>query len=921
MRYLTFDSFPTALERLAATLRIRKFDCDEYHIVLTPDRYTLAVENALFAGGGAIDCEALTLSRLTRRVVGEGKPLSREAGVMLTARAVSNVPLTYYARAARYGDFAREAYETLLQIESSGANAEDIKADGITAQKLTDLANIKREYAALKAEFSDPPDRLKDLIAAAGKSELIKKSHFYAIGYKNATKLNRDVFDAIAKHARSFDFYDAEPPVPRDTLTVYEAPDAIAEYKAVATDIKNYIYTGGGRTHYGDVSVICPEPRALERILNEYGIPFYSDVQTALFDTPPLAALYALYQMRKAGRSEFKTLVGLAKNPYSGVGGEDAERLEIRLAELGVDYDAENAEPRDERAYRALERVRAVLKVFRSKDKFKDACDAVMDYCDFDSVFARVSDGKDTDQIRPITRLLDLVESYGTGAFDGDAEAFFSAARASEVKSLPRRRDRVSVCMPQSLRMTRCKKLYIVDFNEGVLPATTADNGLLSDAELIATGNVVEPTARDINRRDREELAAVVSNAADVFIAYSCGGGARRAAFISELTRDEKGVRERSYVGDMTLLRESDDARFIARFACTPSAAREIAARRLSVHYGSVAAAVGPCENRAKPFSPHAEVTRKTLSVSELTHWFCCPYKRFLTDSVGLKERRDKRSAADFGLVMHEFMRRWIKLKPLDASRATVEKIVLSVLDDAGYLTSASARIERERLIRDACDFAAVNKRVIEAGEYAPELTEKPFGGEVMLGKNGDVKFVGVIDRVDVCGDDARVIDYKTGNKKFDLKKCREGLDMQLPLYAATLADKNVTGVFYLPIGPMYDGEGAALSGCMVKDERKALDYDRGMVNGERSEIIPARLKVSDGVPDGFNRPSAMLMEDSDFGALIDECVDIASVAADEINSGYIERTPTEDACDVCAYRALCFDKKPREAGDGEDGE
>ena len=161
MKHFTFDSFPSALDALAERLKKREFSVDEYHIVLTPDRYTLAVENALFSGGGAIDCEALTLSRLTKRVAGEGKPLSREAGVMLTARAISASELKYYARAAKYGDFARDVYETLLQIESSGASADSLSAVGTTKQKLTDLADIKAHYDILKGEYSDPPDRLK----------------------------------------------------------------------------------------------------------------------------------------------------------------------------------------------------------------------------------------------------------------------------------------------------------------------------------------------------------------------------------------------------------------------------------------------------------------------------------------------------------------------------------------------------------------------------------------------------------------------------------------------------------------------------------------------------------------------------------------------------------------------------------------
>ena len=43
-----YDDFPTALKALAEEIGKRKFDPKRYIIVLTPDKYTLHVEKALF---------------------------------------------------------------------------------------------------------------------------------------------------------------------------------------------------------------------------------------------------------------------------------------------------------------------------------------------------------------------------------------------------------------------------------------------------------------------------------------------------------------------------------------------------------------------------------------------------------------------------------------------------------------------------------------------------------------------------------------------------------------------------------------------------------------------------------------------------------------------------------------------------------
>lgn len=923
-----FDSYPSALDALATTLRSRKFSPDEYYVVLTPDRYTLHVEKALFRRGAAIDCEVLTLSRLCRRVLKNAKTLTREGGVMITARAVEAVKdkLKYYKNAVRYGEFAKSVYDALLQMESSGVDPASISAQGSLACKLTDLALVKAEYDRLKAEYRDSPDRLKELIAACEKSEFIAGTRFFAIGYADATKLNRQVFDAIKKHARSFEFYDAAQQTElKDDIEVYRAPDGVSQYKAVAARIREYVCKGG---RYGDISVVCPDARVLSRILREYDVEFYADEATPLFETPPVAALYALYRLRGYGDTE--SLVSLCKNPFSGCAAVDAEKLQNYLFERGKDYGALDTDISDGAARRAVDRAKELLGRFDGD--FASACENVSEYGDFSAVQKELySDG--TDMLSPVYSLTGMLRRYGSGDFDTDAASFFSAARAVEVRSLPRLDDRVTVAAPQSFRMTKCKMLFVTDFNEGVLPVSTADSGLLSDAEIHASGDVIEPSAREKNRRDSAELAAVVNNAEKVFCTYKTSGGLRRSAMLPS-DKDRAATRkhaaasetegsdisgEKSCEEEYAVLKVSADGNYIARFAAVPSAAREIAAQGLTAYSSSVAAAVGACDRVSPPFSPVIESSpRRKLSVSELTHWFYCPYGRFLTDSVGLKERRKgKTGAPEFGLIMHDFMKRFVDGGALDCSREAVEKIVGEILSERGTEPTAA---ERERIVRDACDYAAANKAVLEAGSYRPAATEYPFGGKIFLGKDR-ASFGGVIDRIDECGDDIRIIDYKTGNKKFDKKMCLNGCDMQLPLYAAAAREegKRVTGMFYMPLGSAYDGGDVALSGCLVMDEDIALDYDAKLGDGQKSTVINARFKAESGEK-AFARKNSQLLDEDEFDGLIDASLKIADNAADEIADGYIARSPVVGACDRCAYFGICTGaKNPRGSGGAEE--
>lgn len=918
MEIRDYKSYPQALEELAKTLRGRTFDPNEYYIVITPDRYTQGVEKALFGGTGALDCEVLTLSRLSRRIVERSAGLSREGGVMLIAQAVAKVKddLTYYKRAARYTDFARSVYDALMQIKSSDEELSALEASGITKSKLNDLALIKSEYDKLKRDGKDASDRLDELARAVPGSELIKNSHVYAIGFSQSgadtTRLNKRVFDVIAKHAKSFSYMQAKPPTaPRAEMRIFGAPDRVSEYKHVAATVRKYVH-GGGR--YGDVSIICPEPRALRRILKEYDIPFYSDEVAPLADTPPLIALSYLYKLKTAADGD--ALVSLCKNQYSGCSENDAQMLQLYISENGL-YNALDAEIADPSAARAVERVKNLTALFG--DSFADGVCEIVEKAEFDRIQTEI-DPNGTDAVTPILNLVELLKSYGTGTFDADAASFFSAASAVDIKSVPREHDRVNVTMPQTLRLTACTMLFVTDFNEGVLPNVTADTGLLADNELDeinARGGGVEPTALEQNRRNRAELASVVYNAKNVYCSYTTTGNARPAAFMETLAK--KAYRE-DYAELCATLKKTDDIELIADNACVDGAARELAARKAVKHTASLNAAVSASENRAAPVEETVgEINKSTLSVSELTHWFKCPYKRFLTDEVGLKERKTAELAApDFGIIVHDFMRIFIKESAgvYDCSPENVSRIIERVLHDKNIKLEPEVQA---RIASDAADYARINAKIIEAGDYEPTEFEKGFGGKLTLGKN-NVRFVGYIDRVDVCGGKARIIDYKTGRKKFDVNECLNGNDMQLPLYAAA-ADMPVTGMFYVRLSPRYDSKERDMSGCMVKDPNVAVEYDRALEDGCASEIVPVRTKLSkDNELEFVGGANSGLLDKAEFDALKNECVKTASQAADEIQTGYIARTPSAGACEYCAFRGICG-KTVRPRGENNEGE
>lgn len=1019
---LIFDSHPQALAALVNVLSSRKVAPDrEYYIVLTPDRYTQTVESALFADGGAIDCEVLTLSRLARRVCPSKKTISREGGVMITARAIEEVKdsLVYYKGAARFPDFAREAYETLQQIASSAADIREAAAaaGGITATKLNELALIKDAYDRRKAESegSDATDRLTALRqAAAGKAELIANSHFYAVGFSDPTRLNRIVLDAIRDNAKSFCEFCVPHPLQNCSVLpeIICASDKITEYKEIAARICEYVRGGAGRK-YSDISIISAEPRALRRILDEYGIAVYADEAAPLAVAAPFRAIADVHKISTAlalhGAIDCATLVALCKNPYSGCDPDGAELIQNYVARYGLsvikrgfDFPLRRKDENDNEitvslsgAVKAMARAMSLVDEYDKHASFAAAVNGVIDEFGFDDISAEI-DGLDTDTVAPISALTDLLGVYGSGNKNIDAEAMTAAARAVQIKSVPRERDCVTVTVPSALRLATCKVLFVADFNEGVLPVASADTGMLCDAELESLGGKIEPTVREANRRSRTELAAVVHNAQRVIFAYSTEDKAKRASYMNELCSslpcngckrrvfdcDKEHKKRRLRLPDCcdkapfdidkalydcdkayATLRHTHCTKLISKYAPTTGAARELAALGMTETPETLSSVAGKGKASAPEFSeylygdpasPEYEQnrkprTKKRISSSELTSWFECPYKRFLINDVGLAERAKKRAAPDYGTVIHLFMKKFMSAAPYDLSRANIERIVDEAIAEKDIHPDAKAL---KRIYDNAEDYAKLNVGIVKPnmGSYVPQEFEFDFYLPGYLGNTDDkLDFKGTIDRFDVCGSHARVLDYKTGSDEYDLDKCLNGTKMQLPLYAAALRDNSantvvadgktnvdytVTGMFYVKLAKKFNKDKPDKplgNGCVVRDENIISEYDPAAIeNRTWSSILPVRAIKDESKPTyPLGKPTKKVMNRPDFDALIDRCKANADTAVDEIRTGYIARSPVyyslqDNACRYCSYRGLCgnvvFRGGDVDGNDGNDG-
>ena len=258
------------------------------------------------------------------------------------------------------------------------------------------------------------------------------------------------------------------------------------------------------------------------------------------------------------------------------------------------------------------------------------------------------------------------------------------------------------------------------------------------------------------------------------------------------------------------------------------------------------------------------------ISPSQLEKYYTCRYGYFLQYVLGLRPRRRAELSADqSGTLMHWVLQMALDPHPgPDNPMAALQPFM--ELDDEAMAGLAALLVDeyaKRYLPEDTARFAYLLSRLKKSmtslllylRDEQRQSSFKPVACELKIGRGEDavpaqvyhlsdgrtVQLVGTVDRADEWVEEdgtrwVRVVDYKTGTKKLDLKEVYCGLDCQMLLYLFSLTrDKSgrftgaePAGVLYLLADPAPETttrEKAAHSAeykldGLVRDEQKLFD-------------------------------------------------------------------------------------------------
>lgn len=344
-------------------------------------------------------------------------------------------------------------------------------------------------------------------------------------------------------------------------------------------------------------------------------------------------------------------------------------------------------------------------------------------------------------------------------------------------------------------------------------------------------------------------------------------------------------------------------------------------------------------------------------SVTTLEKYASCAYAHFLTYGLMLKARQEYRiEAPDLGILFHSALELFSKKLQMSAYNwHTVpddfrEKLAGDCVREVAVnyhhtilLDNYRNKFLIYRLVRMVKRTVWALQKQLQAGKFEPEDYELRFEKDsktgtvdIRLSDDEVLKLKGTIDRLDKYEDDeniyVKIIDYKSGAKKFDLLALYYGLQLQLVVYmdAAMAMKREKSSKKVIPAGILYYHIDDPLIAADSTEETEGI-YEavlkalrmNGLVN-EDLEVI--RLmdadfeKESAVIPVAFNKDGSLSKKsgtasETQFRALFDYTARTVKKFGQQILNGHIEVNPYKrgnkgNACTYCAYRAVCgFDE------------
>ena len=547
------------------------------------------------------------------------------------------------------------------------------------------------------------------------------------------------------------------------------------------------------------------------------------------------------------------------------------------------------------------------------------------------------------------------------------------------VGTIPQNVDRIVVGDMERTRLKQVKVLFFLGVNDGNIPKNASKGGIISDMDrefLIESGTEMAPSPRQQMYIQRLYLYLNMTKPSErLYLSYAkvnSDGKGIRPSYLIDTVRKLFPELVVEYPQNRSRIEQIEGRQEGARYLAeelreyADGTLREEERQDFYLMYRAYEAdPEGRDRLTAAAFRRYKEnglsrIVARALygrqlenSVSRLETYAACACRHFLQYGLSLQEREEFGfEVSDMGNVYHAVLenfagklaesgRTWWDFDENFATQAIKEAVEGYAATYGETVLYSSARNEYAitRMSRILTRTVLTLQQHLKQGSFQPDDYELSFrfaedldSIHVDLSEEEKMHLQGRIDRIDVSEDAehvyVKVIDYKSGNKKFDLAALYYGLQLQLVVYMNAAMelesrkhpDKEIVpaALLYYHIDDPTIETPVELTQEQINEEILTKLRMNGVVNSDpavverldrflqdKSKVIPVEKK-KDG---SFSARSGILSREE--LQVVSAYVDtkIRQIGR-EILDGKIAANPyekgNEEACTYCAYKKVC---------------
>jgi ATP-dependent helicase/nuclease subunit B len=776
----------------------------------------------------------------------------------------------------------------------------------------------------------------------------IKYEKPVALDGKNPYRFTgRDELRHLEKYlfSYSYEIYPGE----TEQISIFRALNRYSEVEETAKEIirmcrdKDILFR--------DIAVVSGDLEGYESLVravfSEYGISYFIDKKSKIINSPLIVLVISAIEIISKNWS-YEAVFRYLKTGLLGIEREEIDLLENYVLANGIRGKRWTEPERWEQPLNSedktdyLEKVNKIRdtialpiinlsRMIKGKKAAKEMTEALYQFlCEInitegiEKLIAKFEGYGQMDRAEEYNQIWDIivevleqiVEVMGNEVISSDefAKILTAGFEEYEIGIIPPSIDQVLVGSIQRVKSHEVSVVFIIGVNDGVFPAVSINDGVLSDDDRIALIGKGIAVSKDSKSLAFEEQFLTYSTltTANRYLRLSFpasdfdGKPKRPSIIISRLKKIFPKIKEES-----NIIQDDSEEKKLNNITSRQPAFNDLITGIREGGNSEVWRCVinwykkrGDWKDKLEDvtrgfaYNNKAEIfdskkirslygKKLNVSVSRLEKFVECPFSYFIQYGLKAKERKIyKLNTPDIGTLMHESLYCFSdRLKSEGIGWKDIDKEwsgerISEIVDEMAVRSPRSILNSSKRYSFIAENVKKVLKRSvwliaehIKRGEFLPSGYEVSFGFngefppiEVELSSGEKVSLIGKVDRVDMLKNEElgetyiRIIDYKSGNKEFKVTDVYYKLQMQLLIYLDAILTEISREVKekILPAGILY----FKLDDPMIKSSGEMGDDDiqkRIMKALKMNGLILNNIDIIQGMDSQINGASEII--------------------------------------------------------------